>query len=894
MAFRFDMDDPSTDLSVEQQLKAELRALGLPTFGPVELLQQRLFQARNHVTKRSGPASSNMHGLDRELEKLEIQSELLSMKLEITRLEQQAKAIASSTPVANGRGNQTGRHQQQRPQPAIVELESRPSLVRRLSNDNINHVVNMDMTRPLSNPIHTSVEHTAIPASRNYRLNVEANRPQISVAGGSSQNVTLSDEQFQLLIESVVSKHKNHREDFGLPVPEPFEFDGDPIHYADWNRTFTAKVERPEVSDEDKTVYLKRYCKEKALKAVLGFCDTSPGATYYEIKSQVIDRRFGNQYVVAQAYIDKLDHWPKISDNDSTALTDLTQYLAKLRSVKAKQEVDLSILDHASKNKQIVKLLPGWLISPWRKKVIRFEDQNGGRYPDFNYLVDFLLSQAKQASHPVLSYEALYGESKAATHKGDKSKITHAISSESNNQSSNGLSKDKEDKPQSSRRLCSLCSENHRLIDCQMFKDMELSARNEHVKSSRSCFNCLKQFHTSRRCYEKPQCTKCSARHHVLLHTDESSDRDSNNQSHITMCNASNLGMKLCSMIVPVYVSVESDPNSEVLIYAMLDSMSDNNYVTHDLMTKLESKSYRDDAKLKLTTMTTTDEVVNCSVYYDISVRGYSRSKRISVPMCHTRDAIPHNRDHIPTRDIAEKWSHLHGISNHIPPKLPCKVSMLIGYNCPMATIPRRSIFIEDHPLAPVGAETALGWSIVGNVNPELCTDNDTIGLSHNISVFKVPPNLQVETQPVTVSICNRIMSKDVSVSDALKALEPDFENVHTESCEAVSQNDLAFMQIMNDHVYQDSDGFVTMPLPFKPEKPSLCSNRYLALQRFQQLERRLSRNMTFRGHYFSFMKGVFERGKQKGFPKMKGISVMLGICHIMGFTTLRSQTNSV
>ena len=49
MAFRFDMDDPSTDLSVEQQLKAELRALGLPTFGPVEVLQQRLFQARNHV-----------------------------------------------------------------------------------------------------------------------------------------------------------------------------------------------------------------------------------------------------------------------------------------------------------------------------------------------------------------------------------------------------------------------------------------------------------------------------------------------------------------------------------------------------------------------------------------------------------------------------------------------------------------------------------------------------------------------------------------------------------------------------------------------------------------------------------------------------------------------------
>ena len=54
----------------------------------------------------------------------------------------------------------------------------------------------MDMTRPLSNPI-----HTAIPASRNYRLNVDANRPQISVAGGSRQNVTLSDEQFQLLIE---------------------------------------------------------------------------------------------------------------------------------------------------------------------------------------------------------------------------------------------------------------------------------------------------------------------------------------------------------------------------------------------------------------------------------------------------------------------------------------------------------------------------------------------------------------------------------------------------------------------------------------------------------------------------------------------------------------------
>lgn len=53
------------------------------------------------------------------------------------------------------------------------------------------------------------------------------------------------------------------------------------------------------------------------------------------------------------------------------------------------------------------------------------------------------------------------------------------------------------------------------------------------------------------------------------------------------------------------------------------------------------------------------DTIVQSERVSGLQVRAYESGSFIELPPAYTRDYIPVNRDHIPTREIAKKWSHL-------------------------------------------------------------------------------------------------------------------------------------------------------------------------------------------------------------------------------------------
>ena len=187
------------------------------------------------------------------------------------------------------------------------------------------------------------------------------------------------------------------------------------------------------------------------------------------------------------------------------------------------------------------------------------------------------------------------------------------------------------------------------------------------------------------------------------------------------------------SMIVPVWVSTQIEPERQYLVYALLDTQSDTTFILDQTAKDLNAQAV--DVALKLTTMTSRDELVHCKKYSDIVVRGFDLDTRIHLPSVYSRDFIPVDRSHIPTAETAKKWPHLASLSDKVPPLQDCDIGLLIGYNCPQALAPRGCITGEDNQ--PFAIQTVLGWSVVGCIDA-VEASGDIICVSHKVITTRV------------------------------------------------------------------------------------------------------------------------------------------------------------
>ena len=65
-----------------------------------------------------------------------------------------------------------------------------------------------------------------------------------------------------------------------------------------------------------------------------------------------------------------------------------------------------------------------------------------------------------------------------------------------------------------------LCSKNHLLKNCFVFRNKSLNDKYEFMTQKRLCFNCFKQGHVAKFCRQDKACTVegCQGKHHELLH----------------------------------------------------------------------------------------------------------------------------------------------------------------------------------------------------------------------------------------------------------------------------------------------------------------------------------------------------------------------------------------
>ena len=111
-----------------------------------------------------------------------------------------------------------------------------------------------------------------------------------------------------------------------LPTPEPSVFDGDPLEYHDWSIAFKVLIEDKGISEADKFHYLKRYFGGSAREAISGYF-LLRSTSAFERARAVLEERYGNAFIVTEAFRDKLDAWPRVRDRDGIGLRRFSDFL---------------------------------------------------------------------------------------------------------------------------------------------------------------------------------------------------------------------------------------------------------------------------------------------------------------------------------------------------------------------------------------------------------------------------------------------------------------------------------------------------------------------------------------------------------------------------------------
>ena len=270
-------------------------------------------------------------------------------------------------------------------------------------------------------------------------------------------------------------------------------------------------------------------------------------------------------------------------------------------------------------------------------------------------------------------------------------------------------------------------------------------------------------------------------------------------------------------------------------MYALVDTGSDATFIDDNTVELLNLTS-SEQTGLKIRTICDGLKAEKATkVHRGLRLRSFYGNSYTEIPPAYSISEIPMNRDTIPNKNSINGWKHLEKLRPKIPPLQDCNIGILIGHDCTNAFIPRDLVVGRDGE--PFALKTDLGWSIIGPaISKSTCN---------------------VDQRHVT---CNRILVKESPVlkpSDACRILENDFES--TKEGMKTSQDDIKFLQILENNVRRDHKNRLEMPLPFR-QTPDLPNNRQLALKRLESLKRKLSSNDELHKEYVKFMNTILER----------------------------------
>ena len=603
-----------------------------------------------------------------------------------------------------------------------------------------------------------------------------------------------------------------------MPKPQIEIFDGDFTKYDIFVSAFESIIASRLTDEKEKLYHLTQYLKGKPYEIAHSCMRLSNSECYKEAKSQ-LDERYGDPYKISEAYVKKLLAWTKIKHENVGDLDEFAIMLSSCKNAMTMVPFGNSELSNPRTMRKILEKLPYGIQEGWRRYCGKIMEQEN-RNVDFDDLVKHVKKEAKILSNPLYGRQMFTNKTKFENIKFVKNEKCNTT---------------KQDQKRKEIR-CWYCEKEHFMTECDKILEMKYNDRLKILKDRGLCFSCLKTGHMMNNCTYPRDCQICKKKHLTILHKDEETETKERSQSETEIKALSSLSSKDlegCNMsIVPVRISCDTGKYVETL--AFLDDGSSASFCTEELIKCLGVKE-KDihPTNMSITTMTSS-ETRNCNLVTGLIISDIEGNHEIMLPPVYSTAVLPVTRQDMVTYSEVKKWKHLSKIN--LPKYSRGTPTIIIGNNVPAVAEPFEIINapVEGEPYA---LKTKIGWVVKGSKSNNRLLRNFNINIS----------NLKLEKMLINM-------------------YETEFKDCN-EPKKGLSQDDKVFLDIVENGC-RKVEGRYELPLPLKPNLPTLPNTKNYALKRLNTLSSKLKREPVYYEHYCTFMEELLFRNYAEPVPQ--------------------------
>ena len=333
-----------------------------------------------------------------------------------------------------------------------------------------------------------------------------------------------SENEYFLPEEFIDKMALNIRQGFALPKKELAIFDGDPLEYWNFIKSFETSIVSNAASESEKLMYLLQYTLGVA-KDTIKCCLYKDPSLGYQTARKLLEERFGHPFRIASQYVTKLTEGPPLKPSDRIGLLAFADQLKDCEN--ALESIGyLDEINSADNLRRIVLRLPFHL----RTKFVEVADQiqEAGQRTNISHIAEFVKIKARAANNPVFGcvIDVARDRSDSQRHKPKPKRATlpdergNAFSAqEINSREGQSLPGHKE-VPSTRYALCPVCNAAHPLAKCKIFIEKNFEERLQVMRKAQLCHNCFKYGHIAVGCLARSTCEVqgCKRIHHSLLH----------------------------------------------------------------------------------------------------------------------------------------------------------------------------------------------------------------------------------------------------------------------------------------------------------------------------------------------------------------------------------------
>ena len=613
-----------------------------------------------------------------------------------------------------------------------------------------------------------------------------------------------SASKLPVVVEAVPVRrdHSNHvrvsnngKSSFDLPKIELTKFGGNASEYWNFMRQFETHVERREIDDDQRLLYLLNYCYGEAKEAIIG-CSILPANEGYKEAKALLKRLFGRSYIISRKIIDEVLSFPKIQKYDDKALTKL--YVKMSTGWKTLSQMNyMADINSVATIQRIVDKLPDDLSDRWIRETYSVYESE--REPEFLDLIRFIDREAAIAQTRYAdkrrTIEGHNANSRIESKGVDKWRAGPG-------RSVNFVSNAARNKP--TVEQCVLCGDDHKLHQCQDYDKLSVNQRWDMAKQKGCCYSCLANGHTVRECKNRNQCGTrgCVRRHHPSLHVDTSV----NPPQSKTVCNSlGETDVEVSLGVIPVRIV---GPKGSVVIQALLDTGANTTLIHKDVISRLGISGVT--TQIKLNTVLEASSITADKCHF--TIEAMDSTDRVSVRGAFAVDQLPIKLKASTISRRFKRWPHLDGIT--IEECNDERVVMIIGCDQPKAHwVLDTRIGSDSQPFA---IKTPLGWVLLG------------------------PAEANSER------VINHIEVNEETTEESLEELTTRLYNKEFEDlcgvAKSLSKEEMIAAEIVEQGT-RSVEGRYEVPLPWRCCPPPLVDNREYARKRLYGLKKRFASN---------------------------------------------------